>query len=210
MVAAVDAHALARALPAVEVLEEPTRVAAALAPLRRELLRELKEPDSASGLARRLGISRQKLNYHLRELEKQGLVELVDLRQRRGCTERLLRTAARAFVVTPDVLGEIPAEPDEVQDQFSSAYLLSSAGRLMSDVATLRQAARDEGKRLATVTQETEIRFGSPRELKAFTEELAAAVAALAAKYNRAESDTSRAHKVFVGVHPVGQTGKDD
>ena len=41
-------------------------------PLRLKLLEQLIEPDSAGGLARRLGVPRQVLNYHLRELEGQG------------------------------------------------------------------------------------------------------------------------------------------
>ena len=38
-------------------------------------MRALDQPDSAAGLARRLGVPRQKLNYHLRLLEDDGLVD---------------------------------------------------------------------------------------------------------------------------------------
>ena len=38
--------------------------------------------NSAAGLAKRIGIPRQKLNYHIRQLEKQGLVEEVGERIR--------------------------------------------------------------------------------------------------------------------------------
>ena len=47
------------------------------------LLAELAQPASASNtLAARLGLARQKVNYHLRALELHGLVELVAERRK--------------------------------------------------------------------------------------------------------------------------------
>jgi len=57
---------------AVHVIEYGDRAASAVHPLRLKILAGLGEPDSAAGLARRLGIPRQKLNYHVRQLEAQG------------------------------------------------------------------------------------------------------------------------------------------
>jgi hypothetical protein len=53
----------------VEVIEEPAAAASALDPVRSRLLAELVEPGSAAALATRVGISRQKVNYHLRALD---------------------------------------------------------------------------------------------------------------------------------------------
>ena len=64
----------------VQVLTDSTRLAAALSPLRMRLLEEMKEPQSATSLAPLLGLSRQTLNYHLRELEREGFLELVEER----------------------------------------------------------------------------------------------------------------------------------
>lgn len=185
----------------VEILNEPARVRAALSPLRRRLLRELRTPASASALAPRLGVTRQKLAYHLRVLEEQGLVRLVEERQRRGCTERLLRTSARALVVDPELLGELPAEETMTRDRFSSAFLVAAAARLLGDVAVLRDGAEAAGKRLATVTQEAEIGFRSPAELRSFTEELAESVAELIGKYH-VEEDGGRPYRLLIGMHP--------
>lgn len=183
------------------VLEDPGSVRAALSPLRRRLLRELREPASASGLAERMGTTRQKLAYHLRLLEERGLVRLVEERQRRGCTERMLQTTARALVVDPEVLGGLGEDPAEVQDRFSSAYLVTAAARTIGDVAALREGAREAGKKLATVTQETEIRFESPAAMKAFTEELTGSLTRLAAKYDQ-PGDDSRPFRLMIGMHP--------
>src|SRR6185295_10673606 len=135
-------------------------------------LKSLDQPDSASGLARRLGIPRQKINYHLRELERAGFVELHEERQRRGCVERCVKVTARAYVISHDFLEGLAADPDMVQDKFSSAYLIAAAGRMLRDVALLRERAASVDQRLATLAIETEVRFSSPADFNAFSEEL--------------------------------------
>ncbi len=186
----------------VQVLAYPARVRAALSPLRRRLLRELRDPGSASSLAPRLELSRQKLNYHLRVLEDLGLVRLVELRQRRGCQERILQTSARTLVVAPEVLGDVGIGAGERQDRYSSAHLIATAARLIGDVAALREEAREAGKRLATVTQETEIHFRSPAEMRAFTDRLSAAIAGLVAEYHAPDDSAARPYRLTLGMHP--------
>src|ERR1041385_6332244 len=87
-----------------DVISAPDRVAAVLSPIRRRLLQNLNEPDSATGLSRRLDVSRQKINYPLRELERAGFVELHDQVQRRGCVERRVRLTSRAYVISHEFL----------------------------------------------------------------------------------------------------------
>ena len=53
----------------VEVISDPVAAPVALEPVRSRLLSELAEPASAATLASRLGIARQRVNYHLRALE---------------------------------------------------------------------------------------------------------------------------------------------
>lgn len=184
------------------VLDDPDRVAAALSPLRRRLLEHLRtEPDSAAGLARKLDLPRQKLNYHLRELEKAGIVELAEERQRRGCVERSLRPTARALLVDPRLLGGAD-EVDNLRDRFSSTYLIAAAARVLQEVTGLRAKATAAGKRLATFTLETEVAFRSAADRAAFASELTEAVAALARKYHD-DSRGSRRHRFVVGGHPV-------
>ena len=89
----------------------------------RDLLKRLRTPSSASRLAAQLELPRQRLNYHLKALEKAGLVELVEERPRRGCVERMLKVTSRAFVVNPALLGALSENPEQARDQFSSAFL---------------------------------------------------------------------------------------
>ncbi|MEK6325239.1 MAG: helix-turn-helix domain-containing protein [Acidobacteriota bacterium] len=187
----------------VEVISAPERVAAVLSPIRRQLLQNLSEPDSASGLARRLGMPRQKINYHLRELERAGFVELHEERQRRGCIERQVRITARAFVISNAFLEGLAADPDSIRDKFSSAYLIAAAGRMVRDVALLRERAASVDQRLATLAIDTEVSFASPADFNAFSEELAREIARLSVKYNQEHSRGSRRYRIFAGSHPV-------
>jgi DNA-binding transcriptional ArsR family regulator len=186
----------------VRILDDPARVRSVLSPLRVQLLRELARPGSASGLAERLGATRQKLGYHLRVLESEGLIELAEERPRRGCTERIMRRTARALVVDPSVLGSPRLDEDEVQDRFSSAYLVAAAARVVGDVATLREGARAAGKRLATATQEAEIHFESPAAMKSFVDDLTRAVTRLVDEYDRPDAPASRPYRLMTAVHP--------
>ena len=186
----------------VAMLNRPSQVAAALPPLRRRILESLDEPDSATGLARRLGLPRQKINYHLRELEREGLLELAEERQRRGCVERLLRAKARGYLVNPLLLGELSADPAELRDRFSSTYLIAVVSQMAHDVDTLRRRARAVEQQLPTLTLETEVRFARPADLKAFSDELAEAIARLAAKYNRPRVRGARTYRFALGAHP--------
>ncbi|MGH9803918.1 MAG: winged helix-turn-helix domain-containing protein, partial [Candidatus Acidiferrales bacterium] len=95
----------------VEVIEDPAAAAVALEPVRSRLLSELGEPASAATLAERLGLARQKVNYHLRALESHGLVRVARRRKWGGLTERLLVATAASYLVSPKAMGAAAADP---------------------------------------------------------------------------------------------------
>ena len=110
---------------AVHIIDEAGVATAALHPLRLEILSELSEPESAAGLARRIGLPRQQVNYHIRQLEDQGLVKLVGERKVRNCIERLVQAVGRSYVISPAALGELAADPERIEDEASAAYLMA-------------------------------------------------------------------------------------
>jgi DNA-binding transcriptional ArsR family regulator len=193
-------------LPALEVVRRPQAAAALLDPVRQRLLAELAEPDSASGLARRLRLPRQRINYHLRALESAGLVELLEERRKGNCTERVVRATARAFVISPEALGPLDLAPEAAPDRLSAAYLIAAAGRTIRDVGTLEERARREQKRLATLTLETDIRFATAESRAAFGEELAAVVSRLAHKYHDERAPNGRRFRLLAAVHPAAES----
>lgn len=192
------------ALHTLDLIHDPSRAAVLLDPLRLRMVDELRrEPDSASGLARRMKLPRQKLNYHLRELEKEGFVELVEERRKGNCIERVVRATARAYVIDPGIMGALGIDPAEFQDRFSAAYLVAVAAKTIRDVATLRQKAEKAGKRLATFTLQTEVRFASAELRAAFVEELTAEMARLAAKYHDEHAEGGRKFQFVLGAYPA-------
>lgn len=193
-------------LPAkqLHVVDEPSRAAALLEPSRLRLMKELGEPASASELSRRIGEPRQRINYHLRELEKAGLVELVEERKRGNCMERVVRATARAYLVSPEVLGSLGAEPGKIQDRLSSAYLVAVCAESIREVGELRGRAERAGKKLPTITLQTEVRFESQDAMNGFASELTEAFTRLAAKYHAGDGDESgRLFKFMVGGYPA-------
>ena len=185
------------------VIDDLDRAATVLHPLRLRILSELSEADSATGLARKLGLPRQQLNYHLRLLEEEGLVEAVEERQRRGCVERVLRTIAQSYVISPGTLGPLAADPALVRDRASSAYLVAVAARTLREVASLRQRAEEQGKQLPTLTLQSEIRFRSASEQHEFAQELTRQVADLIARYHDEGAAEGRWFRFVAGSYPA-------
>ncbi len=184
-----------------EVIDDAAVAVAMLDPLRRQVLTALAEPGSASSLASDLGLARQKVNYHLRTLEEHGLVALLEERPRRGMTERIVQASARSYVISPDVLGTLAADPDRT-GHLSVRYILSVASRTIHEVAAMLQKAELAGQSLPTLTIDTSIRFANAADRKAFTEELAGAVGGLVAAYHDERAPGGRWHRLLVTSHP--------
>src|SRR5689334_13772490 len=142
----------------VEVIEDAAAAVVALEPVRARLLAELAEPASAATLAARLGIARQKLNYHLHALEAHGLVKVAETRQWGGLTERLLVASAASYVVSPGTLGPAATDPDRGADRLSASYLIALAARVVREVSSLLRRSEEVDKRLPTLSLDAEVR----------------------------------------------------
>ena len=188
------------------VIEDPSAAALALDPIRNRLLSELAAPASAAALAARLGLTRQKVNYHLRALEAAGLVEPAEERQWGGLTERLMVATAASYVVSPAALGAIAADPSRASDRLSASYLIAVAARAVREVGALWRGARAANKRLATLSIDTVIRFKSPADRAAFTADLAGAITELAARYHDEKAPRGRPHRLVVASYPAPDT----
>jgi DNA-binding transcriptional ArsR family regulator len=189
-----------------EVIDDPVRAALALDPTKQKLLAELAQPQSAASLATRVGLTRQKTNYHLRALEDHELVEAVEERQWGGLTERVVVASAASYVVSPTALGPIASDPARSGDRSSASYLIALAARIVREVGELLIGARQSNKRLATLSVDTVIRFKSPAERAAFTNDLATMVTTLVARYHDERSQRGRPHRLVIGSYPTRDT----
>ncbi|SFB15689.1 Helix-turn-helix domain-containing protein [Amycolatopsis marina] len=190
----------------VAIINEPSAAAVTLEPVRARLLHELAEPASASTLAGKLGLSRQKVNYYLRDLEKHGLVELVEERRKGNMTERVMCASAGAYVISPSTAGPLAPDPSRSPDRLSAQWLLALASRLVQDVGALMGAGAKARKRVATFAIDGEVRFAGAAERAAFAQDLSDAVAGLVAQYHDEGAAEGRSHRLVVALHPsMGQ-----
>jgi DNA-binding transcriptional ArsR family regulator len=186
----------------VAVIEDPGAAEISLDPIRARLLAELATPGSASALAAKVGLPRQKVNYHLRALERHRLVELVEERRKGNVTERVMRATAQSFVISPAALGAVAPDPDRSPDHLSAMWLLALAARLIKEVGELVARAKRAGRPLATFGLDAEVRFASAADRAAFSAELSDTLEALIAKYHDETAAGGRRHRLLVALHP--------
>ncbi len=202
----------------VEVVRSAKRASALLHPDRLKLLELLSEPDSSAGLARKLDLPRQQVNYHLRELETLGLVEFVEERRKGNCVERIVRATARSYLISPEAIGRLGcgcdpcgcgsgglvplqsiagAQPQTASDSDPAARLLTAAARLIHECGRGAGQSADEP---GSLVMETEVSFASPAEQDAFAAELSAEVARIVAKYHRNCETNPKTMHLLVGA----------
>ena len=187
----------------VAVIEEPAAAEASLDPMRSRILAALSEPGSAAMLAARLGLPRQKVNYHLKELERHDLVELVEERRKGNVTERIYRAAAASYVISPTALSAMSPDPDRSPDRLSARWLLALGSRLIQEVGALLTGSARAGKPVATFAVDAKVRFASAADRAAFAEELTQTVTALVSRYHDENAPGGREHRLVLGLHPI-------
>jgi DNA-binding transcriptional ArsR family regulator len=186
----------------VAVIEDPAAAGVSLDPVRARMLAVLAQPGSATTVAAQVGLTRQKANYHLRALERHGLVELVEERRKGNMTERVLRATAASYLISPAALAAVAPDPDRSPDQLSARWLLALAGRLVHEVGVLITRAKAARQPVATFAIDTEIRFASAADRAAFVAELSDAVDGLVGKYHDEPAKGGRKHRLVVALHP--------
>ena len=193
---------IAPAVPSLQIVRQPGQAQVLLHPERRRLVEALASgPDSASGLARRLGETRQRLNYHLRLLEEAGQVELAEERWKGSRPERVMRLVARQYVLDPAAIGSLAADPEDAGDRFSATYLVALASRALRELAELLDRAKGKRVRIATAAVNTTVRLRSPAAFNEFQSDLTRAVAKVVAKHHD-EQGEGRWFRVMAGAYP--------
>jgi DNA-binding transcriptional ArsR family regulator len=184
----------------VRTIGDPEALQALSHPLRVRILDALRQPDSAAAVARRLGEPRQKVNYHLKELERAGLVVAEGERRNGNFVENLYRSAARTLVVLPRAAWGDPRRLAALADQVSLENLVGLGERLARDAAVLLDRAAFEAEEIASAAIEAEVRFGSEADRAAFLDEYLAAVGPLLRRYGTAAAGTP--YRVALAAYP--------
>lgn len=184
------------------------RAATLLKPLRLRILAEAREPASATTIAAALGLSRQAVNYHVRELARAGFLRRAGRMRKRGLTEQRYIVSARAFVLAPEMLGPFRPEASQSQDKFSAAYVMSLAGVVQREVGQAWRAAQAQGKRVPVFALDSELGFETAAQRAQFAEALASAVAKVVAQHSSPAKSPSgktvrRPYRLALACYPI-------
>ena len=188
---------------AVEVIGRGDRAASLLNEHRLRLIESLDQPRSPAELAKALGLPRQRVNYHLKELERRELVRVVEERSKGAVVERKYQRSAATYVISGAALGSVSSDPAQIQDRFSASYQIALASRAVQELGSMQQEARDAGKKLPTLSLDVDVRFASAESRNAFAEELVQAVADLCSKYQDDSAPQGRSFRFYLGGYPT-------
>jgi biotin operon repressor len=182
---------------------ETPRAGLLLKPLRLKILAEAREPRSAAAIAGRLGLARQKVNYHVRELARAGFLRRAGRQRKRGLTEQKYVVTAQVFQLGPGVLGPMGIDP-AASDKTTAAYLMTLGARMQSEAGGAWRQAHAAGKRLPVLSLDAEVHFATSEARARFARALTNAVTkAIAEHATTARSSGRRRYRLVLGCYPI-------
>lgn len=197
------------ALPALERVADRRRANVLLRPLRLRILQLAREPASAAQIADTLGHPRQNVNYHVRALARAGFLRKAGTRRKRNMTEQRYRATATAYVLDPALLGPVAPDLRTMTDAFSATHLLALTTRAQAELTTAWREARGQGKRLATLSIASEVRFEHAAQREAFSRALERAIVEIVATHASpftapdGSRGKGRPYRLVLGCYPI-------
>lgn len=191
------------------LIESPEQALALLNPVRGEIVAQLVEPASAAEVARVLGDTPQRINYHLKMLEKVGLVRRCGTRQVRNLVEVLFQAIAKSFVLA-ESLSMKPETAQKLKDQGALSHLIQTAERLKQDALVLMERS-DATEQVPSASLQLNVPLGDEGQRAAFVDDYVAAVQALVCKYtgqagksggNADSAGGKQPYQVVLAVYP--------
>lgn len=188
-------------------VESPDQAMVLLNPLRAEILSILSDPSSAAEVGRKIDEPPQRVNYHLKALEKVGLVQKVGTRQVRNLVEVLYQAIAKTFILS-ELLGWSPETVQRLKDQSSLAHLVTTAERIKKDALLLLERT-DHNEEIPSATLQSKVHLPTEDMRNAFIEDYVAMVKELVQKYSSSDQNDN-GFNVTLAVYPETAKGGDD
>jgi DNA-binding transcriptional ArsR family regulator len=178
-------------------IENVDQAAALLTPIRIDLLKRLDIPRTCPELAEIFDATPQKIYYHVKALEKAGLVEKIEEHRVRGVVEGVYQAKARSYWLAPQLVGQVGGEKT-ARDQTSLRMLLALAEEMQNDIGHLGQQS-EAGKPIPSLSLSGQIYLPDGERRTAFLEEVGQLFAELARKYGLPpdEADADLVGKTF-------------
>ncbi|MFT4416868.1 helix-turn-helix domain-containing protein [Fredinandcohnia humi] len=186
------------------VVDNPDQAKALLNPLRGEIIAQLAEPASATEIAKAINETPQRVNYHLKTLEKVGLVKRVGTRNVRNLIEVLFQAVAKSFIMS-DALGWTNEAIDRLKDQSSLAHLITISERMRKDALTLLEHS-EQDTAIPSASLQTKIVLPTEKDRNTFLNEYVALVKELAKRY-QTDTSSSESYNVMLSIYPEPNGG---
>jgi DNA-binding transcriptional ArsR family regulator len=174
-------------------IDEVEQATALLKPARMELLKRLDEPRTCPELAAYFDETPQKIYYHVKALEKVGLVEKVDEKRVRGVVEGYYQAKARSYWLAPALVGKIGGQR-MAQNQVSLRVLLDLAEEVHDDIGRLGHKA-ESGKDVPSLSLSAHIYLPDGSRRAEFLREVQTVFENLARKYGTPQDDIEIANE---------------
>jgi AraC-like DNA-binding protein len=191
------------------IVRDLDRAACLFHPVRRRILEALTERDSPAGLSRRLHLSRQTLNYHMREMAREKMLIPAGRRKRRQFKDQCYVARARTYLLSPELLGKLASDTRILGDRFSASYLLGLSSQLQGELSRSMELAGAAEKKISTLSVNAELRFTTQEQRARFTVELEKAIVGLVGRhsspYKNADGTAGqgRPFRLVVGCYPM-------
>lgn len=160
-----------------------------LKPIRIELLKRMDEPRTCPELATAFGETAQSVYYHIKALEKAGLVQKVEERRVRGAVEGHYQAAARSYWLAPHLVGRIGGKA-MTRDQISLRVLLDLAEEMHEDIGHLAHHS-EAGRDVPSLSLSAHIHLPNGARRAEFLAEVRTLFEQLARKYGTPEDDVA-------------------
>jgi DNA-binding transcriptional ArsR family regulator len=183
-------------------IEELDQARALLKSPRVDVLKQMAEPINCTTLGERLGQSPQAIYYHVKALEKSGLVEKVEERRVRGIVEGVYQATARSYWVSPRLVGKLGGER-ATRDQLSLGYLIALAEEVQDDVGRLAQHAPGGEDQAPSLGLSAQIELKTAADRAAFMRDVQQAFQALAETYGARGTKRGRHYKLALACYPA-------
>ena len=180
-------------------LTQPAAIDALNHPIRRQVLGALREADSAANVARLLGLPRQKVNYHMKELARAELVKEKGERRKGHLIEKLYEAVAGSFVISPRIAVDEEKRQRALNDQVSLRHLVMLGEQLQQDAIGLLDRAAFDEKQIASASVEAEVHFPDEASRTAFMQEYLQLLGPLLEKYG---SENGEKFKTLLSIYP--------
>jgi DNA-binding transcriptional ArsR family regulator len=183
----------------VVVVETPEGMQALAHPVRVRILEALRTAASAAAVARVVGQPRQNVTYHLKELERAGLVRRAGERRKGNFVESLYESVGGTFVVSPRAAWGDPRRSEAMAAQHSLENLVTLGEQLQQDAVALLDRAAFDGEEIASAAVAAEVGFATASDREAFMKEYLKSLGPLLRKHGRKRGSR---YRVAIAVYP--------